>query len=364
MGIVPIILWIIFKFIQSRVDIHISTEEFIYTRGIPYDLKLYLTNRSIFPVPMVKIVVEYGSCFLAQRTTETLVNSIDAKGNNCLTISATSKYCGMYEYRIKKVYIYDYLSIFKFRKECSEQLKVTILPNINVIEEKLAINNSKVLVESDLFSSVKSGEDPSELYGIRTYEQGDNMNRIHWKLSIKQDELMIKQFGLPINCAVAIMVDFYAGSRSLTLLQMDGIIESILTLSLSLVYQEQIHYIIWYDEYKENCERFRVETEEDCYEVASLLFRCKLNVMPYDLLTYHEAQFSREQYTNIFYITNYLSVELLIRLNEQRKLAITHLMYISEQESEQEALLLYGEEIGIKTQILRLSHISDDIVCE
>lgn len=364
MGIVPIILWILFMYVRSRVDIHIDSEEFVHARGVPYDIKLYLTNRSFFPVPMIKIVVEFGSCFLSERTTETIINSIDAKGNVCLTISATSKYCGMYEYRIKKIRIYDYFSIFQFSKKCNKQIKVAILPNIHAIEETLAVNNASVLVESDLFSSIKSGDDPSELYGIRTYEQGDKMNRIHWKLSMKQDELMVKQFGLPINCAVAIMADFYVGERLLTLEQMDGMIEAILTLSLSLVYQEQIHYIIWYDESKENCERFRVEREEDCYEAISLLFRCKLIGCTHDLLTYHEAQFAREQYTNIFYLTGYLSEELLISLNNQRKSAITYLFLLSEQQSEQEGLLQYGEGIGIKTQLLRLSHISDDLVCE
>lgn len=364
MGIVPILLWILFMYIRSHVDIHIRTEELVYTRGMPYDINLYISNQSIFPIPMIKIVIEFGNCFLSERTTETIINSVDGKENICLSLSATSKYCGMHEYCIRKIRIYDYLSIFQFRKKSEERLSVAILPNINVIEKTLAINNSNVLVESDLFSSVKSGDDPSELYGIRTYEQGDKMNHIHWKLSMKQDELMVKQLGLPINCAVAIMADFYMGERLLTLGQLDGIIESTLTLSLSLVYQEQIHYIIWYDEHKENCERFRVEKEEDCYEAISILFGCKLNGMSHDLLTYHEAQYAKEQYTNIFYITSFLTEEMLIRLNNQRKSAITYLFFLSEQDSEQGALLQYGEGLGIKTQLLRLSHISDDLVCE
>lgn len=364
MVIVPIILWILFLYIKNHVDIEMESREYVHTKGIPYDITIHVRNHTVFPITMIKLVLEFHNCFVEEHRTETVITSIDARGDMNLTISASSAYCGVCEYRIKKIRIFDYLTIFQFRKKGSQRLSVAILPNLNVVEETLAVPNANVLVDSDLFSSVKSGDDPSEIYGIRPYEQGDKMNQIHWKLSMKQDALMIKQFGLPINCAVALMADFYVGPSPITLAQIDAIIETLLSLSISLVYQEQIHYMIWYDELREKCERFRVEKEEDCYEAASLIFHCKLADMKYDLLTYHEAQYAKEQYTNIFYITSFLSEDLIVRLNDQRKSAITHLFHLAEQESRREDLINYSQGIGIKTQLLRPSHIPEDLVCE
>lgn len=351
-------------YIRHHVDIVMEASEFVHMKGMPYDITIHFVNHTIFPIPMIKLVLEFRNCFASDFKSETLVTSLDAKGAISLTMSASSEYCGMCEYRIKKIRLYDYLSLFMFRKKSNQNIKIAILPNVNVIDDPLIVANSSVLIDSELFSSTKSGDDPSELYGIRPYELGDKMNRIHWKLSIKQDELMIKQFGLPINCAVAIMADFYTESQLITLAQIDGLVETFLTLSLSLVYQQQIHYMIWYDQIRDKCERFRVEKEEDCYEVTSLMYRCQVTGMMNDLLTYHEAQYPKEQYTNIFYITTDLSEDLVNRLNDQRKSAITHIFHLLDESSEPTEVDQYSESMGLKTQILRPSHISEDLACE
>ena len=53
----------------------------------------------------------------------------------------------------------------------------------------------------------KKGQDISEVSGLREYVPGDSMNSIHWKLSGKLDELIVREFGQPSNYNTLILYE-------------------------------------------------------------------------------------------------------------------------------------------------------------
>lgn len=53
----------------------------------------------------------------------------------------------------------------------------------------------------------KKGQDISEVSGLRDYLPGDPMNSIHWKLSGKLDEWIVREFGQPSNYNTLILYE-------------------------------------------------------------------------------------------------------------------------------------------------------------
>lgn len=47
--------------------------------------------------------------------------------------------------------------------------------------------------DSDRFSLYKKGDDPSEIFDIRDFKDGDRFQQIHWKLSSKTGHYMVKR---------------------------------------------------------------------------------------------------------------------------------------------------------------------------
>lgn len=363
MLILPVFMWIIGMILKRSVDIFLSSDVFVGTKEDPYQITVQLKNHSIFPIPKIKIVFMYRNLFLETYQKEILVTAIDGKKEVSLSLSAHSEYCGINEYKVAKVYLYDYLGLWKFRKKGTDALYVTILPNLTLIETKLIMENANVLVESDVFSSTKSGDDASELFGIREYEQGDKMNRIHWKLSLKQEELMVKQFGLPINCAVAIMVDFAFLTGEEAIGVVDALAESLLSLSVSLIMQEQIHYVIWFDHRIQSCQRIRIEHEEDIYEAIAMMYHCKLYGMEHSFIHYHDAHYGNDQYTNIYYLTATIDEETLALLNQARKSAITRILLVTMHGSVDEGnTALHIESMGMSYTFLREEDIAGSLM--
>ncbi|MEZ3487807.1 MAG: DUF58 domain-containing protein [Lachnospiraceae bacterium] len=61
--------------------------------------------------------------------------------------------------------------------------------------------------------SQKRGQDISEVSGLRDYVPGDSMNSIHWKLSGKLDELIVREFGQPSNYNTLILYEMMKKNR-------------------------------------------------------------------------------------------------------------------------------------------------------
>lgn len=75
---------------------------------------------------------------------------------------------------------------------------------------KVRIERSKATVGSPKEDGViqnRRGNDPSEMYDIREYVPGDDIRSIHWKLSCKTDQLILRQASEPSHYDVVVLLD-------------------------------------------------------------------------------------------------------------------------------------------------------------
>ena len=96
--------------------------------------------------------------------------------------------------------------------------------------------------DSDIFSKEKPGDDPSELFDIRPYREGDQLSRIHFKLSSKYEETMVKEMSLPISVGTLLLLE-QNGSPS----ENERLLDITASLSFSLTQQNFHHRICWSD---------------------------------------------------------------------------------------------------------------------
>lgn len=68
-------------------------------------------------------------------------------------------------------------------------------------------------MESFHYSGNRPGDDPGETYDIREYQQGDSIRQIHWKLSGKLDDIMIREKSFPVDDTVLILAEAFQAER-------------------------------------------------------------------------------------------------------------------------------------------------------
>jgi hypothetical protein len=223
-------------------------------------------------------------------------------------------------------------------------------------------------VESEYYSQIKSGDDPSEVFSIREYREGDRIQRIHWKLSSKQNQLMIKEFSNPLNCAVLIYLDFDIPTGKERLPVTDALLECSLSLSYSFLAQKQYHYFSWYDSNQGICRRNRIITEKDLFEVVDGLLELSESTGNPNTLSTYLACYPMEQYTDIFYITGEIStakIDTLAMLIANKK----NVIQVLEIEEDTDALeylkaQVYEKgiaELGMELSLVNINNLQSDI---
>ena len=158
-----------------------------------------------------------------------------------------------------KIRVYDAFGLFVFRKSDLPDQAVIIYPdmrNVEVHMEKPVENTG----DGSRYSPDRPGQDVSEIFALREYVPGDEIRKIHWKLSGKTDRTMVRDFSLPLNYSVFLLLELTRGSEELV----DAQVEIFLALSRTLLENGISHNMGWYDAAEE---RFNVEELDDFEEL-------------------------------------------------------------------------------------------------
>ena len=178
------------------------------------------------------------------------------------------------------------LKLFKIKIPLNDSSKLfgectfTIVPEYIAIENNIA-NYSEMGLETDDFSKNSKGDDPSEIFDIHEYINGDKINRIHWKLTAKQDKTMVKDYSLPISNSIVMMVDLNIDTdKNDYMLIYDTIIETVASISNYLIENETPHKVVWFDKNKNENEIISVKDEETSRLLVSLLLQAAVYTEP------------------------------------------------------------------------------------
>ncbi len=303
LGAIPFFLFALLSYFYGKLKVELVSVIHVAKKGEVIPVSVQIENPTIFPVSQIKLSMSYKNAYSKQLYKKNFTVSVDAKTKASVICNLYSEYAGNMEISLNSIRIYDYLKLFSLRKKKNTRLAVAVLPTYYELPQNMFSSLQTSIVESDYYSGVKSGDDPSEVFAIREYREGDRQQRIHWKLSIKQNQLMIKEFSDPLNCSILLFVDLCIPAEINRMVFMDSILECALSLSYSFLLAGQMHYFTWYDESRGSCRRIRVAQEKDLFEAVDGL----LHVLPYsptiDAITAYESEHPKEQYSNLIYIT-------------------------------------------------------------
>ena len=311
--IFPIILIAILSYIYARVSFELVSSTHVSNREETIPVTIQVENPTIFPIPNLSISIKYFNNFSSKKTVyrQKFNISVDKGTSTTVTCNLTSAHTGNLEIALTKVRIFDYFKIFSLRKRNIGQIKVAVIPHYYELTEDYLENCSKMQIESDRYSTIRGGDDPSEVFAIREYREGDRFQRIHWKLSMKENQLMIKDFSEPLNCSVVIFADLGIPDGEDELEAADSLLECALSLSYSFMLKGQMHYLVWYDKVNRMCKRVRIVTDKDLFEAVDGILNCGPYIQEIDLSAIYYAEYPNDQYTEVFYITKDIKAEQL-----------------------------------------------------
>lgn len=362
---IPFLLFAILSIIYTRIKGELLSSVHVAKKGELIPVSVQLHNPTIFPVTHVKLYITYRNAFSSQTYKRSFMVSVDARTKTTVLCNLNSEFTGNLEISLKGIRVYDYLKICSLYKRQRGEVKVAVLPNYYELSEGFTLQN-KSLVESDNFSTVKSGDDPSEVFAIREYREGDRLQKIHWKLSMKQNQLMIKEFVDPLNCSVLIFLDLFEPEEEWVLIYMDALLESAFSLSYSFFTAGQLHYFAWYDSKQGCCKRVRISRERDFFEALDGVLQAKSYQASTDALAAYLAEHPNDQYTDIFYISSRLSNSQIdslsvLKTRSRQTIYINDFLHKAGEEYMPKSLYRSISEMGMELLMVDISRVRGDL---
>jgi len=208
--IFPVFMLVILIITSRAVKVTSHFEQLSTSRGNSAVLKITVKNRSVFPVVSCCAEIRYTPSvpFEAPAVKKfRLSASVGARSEECFALNIKPEHCGSTDIFAAKIKIRDIMGLFSIPIRTNLSGKIISLPVIYPIQAAIESNPASSS-ESSTFSSVKPGDDPSEIFALREYREGDSSTRIHWKLSSRGENFIVKEFSLPVGCRILIVTDF------------------------------------------------------------------------------------------------------------------------------------------------------------
>lgn len=242
----PVIMFVTTFIAKKHIHAEFALKETVISKNASFPVQLCVTNTSFIPVGKAESRIEYYNIFNNSVSSFDIYMPIQARNTQRMTFQVNSKYCGIIIVKTAYISIFDPLRLFRFRIAKDISAKITVQPDTHEIGG-IVSESAADYDESTIFSENKPGDDPSEVFDLRQYNPGDKLNRVHWKLSSKKDELIVKDYSLPIECSTALFLDLkYYEDSDYTLPIFDTLIETLVSLSHFLCENLRVHNVIYY----------------------------------------------------------------------------------------------------------------------
>lgn len=165
-----------------------------------------LSARALFRVRAVNA--------LTREETVTLLRcTVPPKGTEELRFLVESCRCGQITAAVEKAGLLDICGIFAVPLKTENiAARTTVLPDMFAPGIDLALASS-MPEESDSYAPGCRGNDLTEIFQLREYAPGDDLRRIHWKMTAKTDRLIVREASLPLQRSLLVFWDKTAADK-------------------------------------------------------------------------------------------------------------------------------------------------------
>jgi hypothetical protein len=170
----------------------------------PVSFSVITSNECIFPFPFIEAELlvpdERGAKCISKRVGFSL-----APFSGC-EIKRTAEFAfrGVYSVGLKQLWLYDSFRIVKMRLKRENYADIFVLPRRYELPPKDLSSESDRNTQN---VTRLRGSDNTESSDIRSYIKGDSLKSIHWKLTSKSQDLIVKDFSKNTGNSVYIFCD-------------------------------------------------------------------------------------------------------------------------------------------------------------
>lgn len=193
-GFVFFLPWVMALYLltsRSAVRVVMLTGGGTISKLEPYEYAFRVINESFVPYPFIDAIMtlpQHNSVRCTERVVRLAMSPFSSYE---IKNRVRFRFRGTYEIGVNCIYVYDFFRMMRLRIDIDVTNEVAVLPR------RLVMREGDVNAVAD--SARETRKDPHsyekiEISDIRDYRTGDPLKSIHWKLSSKAEDFMVRDY--------------------------------------------------------------------------------------------------------------------------------------------------------------------------
>ena len=317
--LVGMLLWFFVPWISMGMNLYLKNRIYIditlpvsIGKNELVEAMVTVHNKSHLPCARLYCEVIVENRLTQEKVPLLLAFHAGASGEANTSFEVRSEYCGyLYAYP-SAVWLMDWIGFLpvrcrqvekKFQRIIEEKTGCAVIPD--TFQPHLYIDMvQNVREDAQHWSQLHKGNDFSEVFAMRDYLSGDSLKQIHWKLSSKRGQLIVREASLPVE--KSLLLFWNKNSTESHPNEMDALEECAASVSqeiLNLGYQFTIGWTEGRSIAFED-----IETVDDLLQVIPRMMKYGSEISQSANVSFHQEQLSG-QFGKVVYMANKITEE-------------------------------------------------------
>ncbi len=202
--LLPFVLLIYVLLAKHTLSVSMLSDPITTEKNTPYTYEFRIENHSPLALPFIEAQMSIPQSNAVRCTERTVRLSMAPLSSYHMKNTVSFRFRGTYDIGVKCFYVYDFFRLFRVRVDVENLTTVYVLPRRMHLDETAAHS-----VSDDTARTVRSPlvVDKLEVSDIRDYQSGDSLKSIHWKLSSKSENFIVKDYNTGTSNQTVICCD-------------------------------------------------------------------------------------------------------------------------------------------------------------
>lgn len=279
--ILPVISIVLAHHAFERIDFLLSAP--VTTVSMPEKPIVILTakNPTLFPFLNCVLSFQFQNMYFPSGPKNTIALPLNARKTQTLRFPFAVTQPGMLLFSLEDVKLTDFLHLYTFHRNLNKGMQIPVLPQ----ETPSSFAPAAVHTESeDSEFYDPTGALSTDIREVREYIPGDRMQDIHWKLSARMDDLLVKQYERSLDDSLLFLPELYEEEIADTL-------QTLYAVSMKLIRQKEVFRIAIFHTDVMEFNQIIIHDPEDLMQAFLALYYQKL---------YDTPDLARSTYQTIF----------------------------------------------------------------
>lgn len=293
------------------------------TAGQPLELGITVT-RPALSRNRIRLTFRFRN-LLTNATEEVPVTLAPASGKTeHFHLPLNTSFCGRIEVSLVSARATDSLDFIDADiPDVRLETSYTVYPEIaDIIAQTTRTNRSSI--SGSTYDYHRKGQDRTEVFEMRDFQEGDSLKAVHWKLSARFDDLMVREPSRPTDYDITILCDPHdPGHGSAHANVLNGVMSVTASISLSLIQQGISHSVAYLtddaleSEFVDSCNSFNT--------MLDMLVSTPLPTTAFEDTAAFDEFRRAHNVTRTVLVTDVLDEALAAKLNQLTDLSVFHI---------------------------------------